>query len=269
MTKEEYVEGKIKAGHILHENDGVWWETTRKGYCKPAVKYEIVRPRAAKPAFAKRIIGYNHRVEHMNQASGYWQPFLMKEEGINSWSLDNLSSGNRRRRIRKGLRNCTVEVVKDIHQYKEDISRILKSTAIRNGHGFPPEYYDMEKKEWWEVIEKVALYTEFWCAFSEGKLIAYICLHVMGERVVVDGVKSDTDFLSNCPIDAILHGIMTSLKERGGIKEMWYGGKSSRKTLDDYKESYGFEVVKVPYTIRLGAGLIKYPKFMGRNLTDK
>ena len=269
MTKEEYINAKKKAGIKLHENNGIWWETTRFGYCKPALSYEPVEHGQSRPAFLKSLFGYNHRVYDLNKSVGTWSPFVMNQPQISEWSLENLKSGNRKRRIKKGIKNNTVELIKDISHFKEDFSRILKSTAIRNGHGFPPDYYDMDKEDWWNNILKVANYTEFWCSFFEGKMSAYVCLHVMGDVVVYDGVKSDTDMLHSCPIDAINYAILTKMSSIKEIKEIWYGGKSTRKTLDSFKESYGFEAKEIQYTIRFFGGLVSFPKFIRRNIIDK
>ena len=259
MTKEEYIEAKKRAGHRLHLNDGVWWETDRAGYCKTAIRYEAHNALEVKPKFAESYKGYNHRVYDERQAKSKWTPLIMNEEKLQNWSLTSLESGNRRRRIKKGLKNNVVKLVEDINPLKEEFVRVLKSTAIRNGHGNPPEFYDMNKSEWWKVIDTVAHYSEFWCAFQDDKLAAYISLQVMGDRVIVDGVKSDTDMLPGCPMDAIIYNFLMDLQGRGGIKEIWYGGKSDRPTLDKFKESFGFEIVEVPYTIRMLGGLIKYP----------
>lgn len=262
MTKEEYIKAKMSAGHELHFNDGVWWQNTKRGYCKPALLLDEIDTGKARPTLSKSYVGYNHRINDASKATGFWEPFVLNREVISNWSMEGLKSGNRRRRIKKGLKMNEVRVVENLEEYRSDISRLLTSTAIRNGHGNPPEYYDESKSAWWDTIMKVSKYTEFWCSFHENKLAAYICLHVMGNRVDVDGVKSDTDLLPTCPIDAILHHIITDLGERSGIDEMWYGGKSNRPTLDKFKTSYGFEVVQVPYQIKLLGGFIKLPKFI-------
>ena len=264
MTKEEYVKGKIRAGFNIHHHDGIWWESTRSGYCKPAIMFEPVNSRSQKPLLSQSILGCNHRISDSSSSTGFWQPMILKGDDLGSWSLEGLSSGNRRRRIRKGLRNNEVKKIKNVDLFKDDFARILKSTAERNGHGHPPEYYDLNLTVWWENILKIAEYTEFWGAFHEGKLAAYICFHVMGERVVVDGVKSDTDMLPGCPIDAILYTFLMDIQERGGIEEMWYGGKSNRPTLDKFKESYGFKVEEIPYQMRLLGGFLPFPRALSK-----
>ena len=266
MTREEYIKGKIESGHTLHQNNDVWWETTRNGYCKPAIPFDEVKATKAKPAMSKSFIGCNHRVPNKAGSSGYWLPFVLDEQGIKEWSLEGLKSGNRRRRIRKGLRNCEVKRLENVQTYRSDFSRILKSTAIRNGHGNPPEHYNEDKQSWWDLILRVNHYTEFWGAFHEGMLVAYICFHVAGDRVVVDGVKSDTEWLQTCPIDAILFNFITDIQKREGIKEMIYGGKSDRPSLDKFKESYGFRIEEIPYRIGVMGGYLYVPKFVKRML---
>jgi hypothetical protein len=266
MTKEEYIEGKKKAGLDLHLHQGVWWEKTKFGYCKPALNYHSTDKR---PSFLNSLVGYNIRVDNPKKSVGTWSPFVMDEETLKNWSLETLKSGNRKRRIKKGLKNNEVKKIENIQEYKADFARILKSTAIRNGHGHDPEFYNLDNTVWWENILKVANYTEFWCSFHEGQMSAYICLHVMENIVIYDGVKSDTDLLHTCPVDAINHAILLYLKNLGNIDEVWYGGKSNRESLDSFKESYGFKVVQIPYSIRFFGGLFTFPKFIRRNVIDK
>ncbi len=261
MTKDEYIESKKKAGHILHQHDGVWWENVRPGYCKPAIKYEAIPPLEVRPAFKNSYIGYSHRITNIKYATGFWQPFILNEKGLAEWSIDTLKNGKRRGSIKKGLKVNEVKRLNNVEHYREEFARVLKSTALRNGHGHPPEYYDLDKNEWWDTIMKVDHYSEFWCAFQNDTLAGYISLHVLGDRVIIDGVKSDTNLLPGCPMDAIIFHFLMDLKERGGIKEIWYGGKSNTPTLDKFKMSYGFVITKIPYTIRIAGGLFKYPNF--------
>ncbi len=264
MTKEEYLKAKVKTGHQLVESNGVWWEAKAKGYCKTAIPYELVPLEKAKPGMGLAWKGFNHRIENEKKASGFWKPFVMDGEQLSSWSLETLESGNRRRRIKKGLAHNVVEKLNSLDGHQEAFSRILKSTAIRNGHGHPPEYYEVPNGPWWKTIERVFEYTEFWCAFQNGKMAGYICLHVMGDRVIVDGVKSDTDMLPDCPMDAIIYHFLVDLQKRGGINEIWYGGKSNRPTLDAFKESFGFKVKYIPFRTRFLGGLLPYPKWLNR-----
>lgn len=263
MTKQEYLGGKAEAGMKLHTSNGVVWQSTKTGYCTTAVPFEVIQDLSKKPKLSKAFVGLNHRVADGIKPTGFWRPFILRDNDLITWSIDNLESGNRRRRIRKGLLNNEVIKVLNIKDYKDDFSRILKSTAIRNGHGNPPEYYDMNKSSWWDVLLNLQKYTEFWCAFQDGKMSAYICIHVIDNRVVVDGVKSDTDMLPLCPIDAIIYNIITSVQSRG-VNEMWYGGESSRPTLDKFKESYGFKVESIPYLTYFFGGWLRMPRALNK-----
>lgn len=262
MTKEEYIEGKLSAGHFIHQHDGIWWEKTRKGYCKTAILYEAISA-GKRPSLSNSFVGFNHRTFEKKAASGFWEPYLLKEEEIENWSIENLKSSSRRSSIRKGLRSNNVKQIENIIGFRESFSSVLKSTSERTKHGFPPGYYDLEKDEWWLLISKVANYTEFWGAFQGDTLTGYVCIHVAGDRVIVDAVKSDTKYLSTNPIDAIMYTIMTDLKQRG-IREIWYGGKSNRQGLDRFKESYGFQLVEIPFNMYLIGGLLKYPRFLDK-----
>ena len=264
MTKEEYVQKKISAGHSIHFNNGTWWENSKNGYCKPAVLFEEIIPGRTKPQFSKSYIGYNHRIADPSKATGFWHPFILKKEMLDSWEARNLKSKGRKSSIKKGMKTNKILRVKDIVEFKRDLSQLLKSVAIRTQHGHPPEYYNMNNTAWWNTLERVANYTEFWMAFNQEKLAGYICIHVMGNRVVIDGVKVDTAFLNASVIDGTLATIILDLKARGNIDEIWYGGKSDRPTLDKFKTSYGFELIEVPYQIRLLGGAVKYPAMLNK-----
>jgi len=263
MNEEEYIKKKIISGHKIHYANGTWWENLRSGYCKPAIPYKPLEPGISKPDFNKSYIGYNHRVIKLSDATGIWKPYMLRDEGMLNWSIENIKS-SRRRNIKSGLRKNEIYRISDLTDYREQISGILKSTAVRNGHGHSAGYYDLEKTEWWDVIMRVSRYSEFWIAMQEGVLAAYVNIHIVGNRAIIDGVKSNAEMLSSNPTSAIIYSIILSLQERGNISELWYGGKSNRPSLDKFKEYFGFEVVDVPYKTYMLGGYLPFPKMLNR-----
>ena len=191
----------------------------------------------------------------------------MTESAISAWSLADSVGGKRRNLIRKGLRNNEVRKLDNLDDYREDLAEISISTAIRTKRGYPPTYYRERGQEWWESILRVANYSEFWGAFFEGKLIAYLSVHVAGHRAVIDGAKSRTEFLNTCPNDALVFSFLESCRQRGNIREVWYGHFSEDKpSLNQFKASFGFNGTRVPFRRMALGGLIRMPQWIGSRI---
>lgn len=268
MTLDDYISAKQAAGHRLHLNDGVWWETTRRGYCKPAIPFEEVEAMVAKPSPLRSAIGYGHRVNNPKVASGNWDALVMSRETIAGWSLTSSVDGKRRNAIRKGFRNNQVALIENLSPYRDDLTAIAISTGIRNQRGFHPDYYRKKNDEWWQSMLRVATYSEVWGAFHEGRMIAYLSVQVAGHRAIIDGAKSMTEYLQACPNDALVFSFVDSCRERGGIEEIWYGHWSvDKSTLNDFKKSFGFERRIVPYYRKFFFGLLSMPKWLDKRFS--
>lgn len=265
MRSDDYIKAKRDAGLHLHFHDGVCWETTRWGYCKPAIPFEEVEVNACKPSRLEAFIGYGHRVKDPNITSGNWYALIMPRETIADWSLTSSVDGKRRNSIRKGLRNNQVLPIDILSPYRDDLTAIAISTAIRNQRGFPPDYYRDHNEEWWQAILRVATYSELWGAFNEGRMIAYLSVQVAGRRAIIDGAKSMTEHMQACPNDALVFSFVDSCRARGGIEEIWYGHWSIDKpTLNDFKQSFGFESRKIPFYRKVCFGLLPMPELLSK-----
>ncbi len=258
MTAEEYLTARKLAGFPLHRHNGMWWENVRWGYCKPAILYEEVDPQRQAPAFWRAALGCVHRVPPGRAASGHWHSLIMRREQIARVSLETMES-KRRNLIRKGLRLNQVVKLSDLKPYREDLTQVAISTAIRNQRGHPPEYYRKHGDEWWTTILRGSAYTEFWGAIHEGRLIAYLAVQITGHRAIIDGAKSMTEFLHVNPNDALVFTFLESCRDRGTIAEIFYGGWSTDKpSLNHFKESFGFRGEKIPYLRRVFGGRINW-----------
>lgn len=268
MTHDDYISAKQEAGYRLHLNNNVWWETTRWGYCKPAVPFEEVEANVSRPSSLRSAIGYGHRVNNPKIASGSWHSLIMSRETIAGWSLVSSIDGKRRNVIRKGLRNNQVARIDNLSPYREDLTTIAISTAIRNQRGFRSEYYRDKSNEWWCAMLRVATFSELWGAFHDGRMIAYLSVQVAGRRAVIDGAKSMTEYLQTCPNDALVFTFVDSCRERGDIDEIWFGHWSENKTtLNDYKQSFGFKSERVPYYRKAFFGLLGMPRWISNRFS--
>ena len=259
MTVQEYIAAKQAAGLQVHLHDGVWWETTRWGYCKPAILYEEVDPEKQRPARSQVVLGYAHRVPDGARHDGYWHSMVMRQPQISNYSLDDLES-KRRSSIRKALRLNEIQRITDLPRFRKDMTEIAISTAIRNKKGHAPEYYRENNEEWWQSLIRRSVYTEFWGAVHQGRMIAYLAVQVAGHRAVFATGKSMTEYFSARPNDALRFTVLESCRDRGTVNEIISGGWSLDKpTLNTFKESFGFSGQKLPYIRKMFFGLLKCP----------
>lgn len=263
MQQDSYIRAKINAGLHLHLHDGVFWETTRWGYCKPAIPFQEVQPKIKRPARLKTLLGYSHRINDSKFASGHLHALIMPKTRISTWSLENSVDAKRRNAIRKGLRINQVSRIENIDPFREDMTAIAISTAIRNKRGLQPDYYRDQNDQWWQSMIRVSTYSELWATFYEGRMIAYLSVQVAGRLAVIDGAKSMTEHLNVCPNDALVYSFVDSCRERTEIQEIWYGHWSEDKpTLNDFKLSFGFERQSIPFYRKALCGFVTTPQWL-------
>jgi len=256
MTPEQYVKAKLRVGHRIHKHNGVWWETTRRGYCKTAIPFQTIENASSKPKFRNCLFGYSHRSTDPKNCSGFWRALIMPAESISEWSLQSSDNKKRRNAIRKGLSKNKILRVKCIIPLRNDITEVTISTAIRNRRGHPPDYYRTHHETWWQSMLSVAAHTQFWGAFHNNRLVAFLIVHVVGNRAVIDGAKSRTESLKTCPNEALVATFIEYCRDQSHIAEIWYGHWSEDKpTLNRFKASFGFCETYVPYRRFMLGGL--------------
>ena len=254
MTHEEYIKRVFDIGYDIHLSDGVWWRERGPFFYEPVIPYLSLEPGKAKPKLRKALWGYRHFVTEEKHANTYQAIILLNEEKLKIFGLHSLSR-NRRKKVKKGLRLNEVIKIESIEQVINDMRDILISKYIRTGDGKPPEYYEKHYEKWKSFLIKQFIVDkgkkDYWGAFYNGKLVAYMTVQQIDDTVTLIHAASHTDYLDKNPNDAIRFIVIEYYKNMINCKKIVSGEWVDKPSLNDYKESYGFKRVDLP-------GYVKY-----------
>lgn len=253
MTSEEYAKQQISMGMDVHCNDGVWWLKVRPFFFQPANPWQVIEPDKAKPKFIKSFLGYSHLVSEVKYANKSRPKLVLGREKLENFGIQSLSS-KRRSTVRKGLKLNQVKKIDCIDTYINDIQSISISTAARTKHGKPAHYYTKEYEKWKQFIVKLSKLTtgEWWGAFFDNKLIAYVYTFHVDDVVTISAAKSHSDYLDKCPNDALIFTIVDYCKNLPNCRKIDYGDWSTNNpNLNDFKQRFGFEKVDLPIYLNL------------------
>ncbi|RJO60862.1 hypothetical protein C4544_04270 [candidate division WS5 bacterium] len=268
ITSSEYIKKQLALGETIHEHNGVWWIKSSHFVCKPVNPYQIIERDMARPKYIKSFLGYSHLVRDKKTANSYWPKFILTNDKIRNFGFDCISQ-KRRNIVRKGLKLTEIRKIENIYPLINNIKDVCISTAVRTGRGYPPNYYIQNYEKWKSYICKMFNIGlgEWWGAFYENLLIAYIYVYQIDDTMIIAAAKSHTDYLDKCPNDALIFTFLNHCKQTVECKRIEYGSWSEdNESLNSFKQRFGFERMDLPvyakynHFIALAKKLIKRKK---------
>ncbi|MBI5102978.1 MAG: hypothetical protein HZB33_14265 [Nitrospirae bacterium] len=248
MTSQEYIKQQIASGYDIHLSCGVWWIKSAPYFYRPANPLQVIGCGQASPKKYRALLGYKHLAPTDDCANQYWSIMVLNNERLRSFGMQSISS-SKRARVRKGLKLTRVKRIESIESVIDDMKEICIAQKIRTGYGKPVEYYRKQFKHWKEsrVRQFQSTAKEYWGAFCDESLIAFMNIIQIDNTMLIDNAKSHTDHLDKCPNDALLFTVLDYCRQIQGCNRVifgeWSGGAAS---LNDFKAKYGFERVDMP-----------------------
>ena len=240
-------------GYSLHRHEGIWWQQQSPFHCKPAIRLEEISPGEARPWWFRSLAGYSHAVPEGAPANSVITMMMLRREQGKPFGLEDLSS-RRRSQVRRGLKKTEVKRIDDLEPLMEDVRQIVISTRMRTGVGLPVSHYTDHFDGWKKSILKLFAMEDrpWWGGFIDGRLVAYYQTTLLEDMLSIGAAKSHSDFLANCPNDAILYVVMEEAFNRMGCRCVEYGDWSPEdERLQYFKQSYGFAKHEFPEHIHL------------------
>ncbi|NCD22581.1 MAG: hypothetical protein EOL90_06550 [Spartobacteria bacterium] len=262
LTEAQYVEQQRSLGRRIHEHDGAWWETVYPGYCKPAFIYKVL-PRGVRPAWRHRWFGYGHLVAQPEQGNRTLPMMSLDRARLEGFGLPKLPS-KKRNNVRRALEKCAVAPLTDIEKHLERIRLINVSQALRHeenvGAQIPARRY-MEEADSWraQIRSSFALAgREWWGAFVEGELAAYLRTYQVDGVRVIQHAKVDADYYKFYPMDALYFTVLAAAAADSDCR-LILNGRPMHPSLNHFKEQFLFAAVAFPY-YSTHAGLMELGK---------
>jgi hypothetical protein len=250
MIAQEFIEQQIAAGYKVHQHKGVWWQRVAPFFCKPVLSLQEIAPGESCPARMKALLGYSHVVKGLNgiHTNKSWSLMVMNHEKLEKFALQSLPR-TKQQRVRKGLGLMRVRVIADIEPVIEDIKDICIATAQRTKHGKPPEYYVRQYQTWraWLTREFSLPKREWWGAYCDSLLIAYLYSVLVDETMFIYAAKSHTAYLDKSPNDALVFSFLEYCRDLKCCTSVIMGDWTKEaESLNKFKEKFGFEKLDFP-----------------------
>ena len=251
LTEEQYVQQQIAVGRRIHLHDGVWWEQVCPFYCKPAWVYKAVEPGSARPSRARSLLGFSHQTVNDGKANRLLPLMVLDRSGLDGFDLGKLSA-NLRSKVRRGLRRCEVRPLTVIDSLLERMREINILQAERQEAHFgaetPVHRYTKEADAWRAQIRREFTLEgrEWWGAFVEGQLAAYLRTLQVEDTRVIQQTKADPAFYRYYPMDALYFTVLSQAAADPGCRRI-INGRPQHESLNHYKEQFFFSAVGIPW----------------------
>lgn len=264
MTSKEFIDRVLDIGYDVHFNDDVWWIKIAPYYYEPVIPYQVIERGAARPNLFKALLGYSHIVPNWSQANKTKAVMLLNEEKLRSFGMSSLPS-KRRNKVKKGLRLTESKKIDDIEAIIDDIKEILVSKAERTKFGDPADYYTKNYDDWKATLIKQFNIDkgqkEYWGSFYKGKLIAFFTMIQIDDLMIITNGSSHSAYLNKCPNDALRFDFLEYCRKLKDCRKIISGLWSETKpSLNEFKESFGFERVELPVYARYNLNLVPIAK---------
>lgn len=263
LTEAQYVEQQRAQGRRIHEHGGVWWEEVYPFYCKPAFIYKVLSRGSARPARRHRWLGYGHLVARPEEANRTLPMMALGRERLDGFGLMKLPS-KKRNNVRRALENCTVAQLTDIEAHLERIRAINVAQAMRHeenvGAQIPVSRYTAEADSWRAQTRAVFALAgrEWWGAFVDGELAAYLRTYQVDGIRVIEHAKVDADYYKFYPMDALYYAVLSAAAADPACVRI-LNGRPMHPSLNHFKEQFLFIAFDFPY-FSTHAGLMELGK---------
>lgn len=272
LTEAQYVEQQRALGRRLHEHDGVWWDEVYPRYCKPAFIYKVVPRGSARPARWRSWLGYGHLVARPEEANRTLPMMALDRAHLDGFGLPKLPS-KKRNNVRRALEKCAVAPLTDLETHLERLRQINVSQALRHEEGggaqVPASRYVAEADSW--RAQTRALFAlagrEWWGAFVDGQLAAYLRTYQVDDVRVIEQAKVDADYYKFYPMDALYFTVLAAAAADPGCR-LILNGRPMHPSLNHFKEQFLFAAVAFPY-YSTHAGLMELGKRLKFRWADR
>lgn len=251
LTEAKFAEQQRLLGCRIHENDGVFWEEIHPFYCKPAFIYKAFDRGSARPARLRSLLGYSHQVNRPEQGNRSVPVMVLGRERLGNFDVSSLPQ-KKRNNVRRALEHCEVRLLDNLEAHLERIREINVSQALRHeqqgGAEVPASRYTEQAGEWRAQMRREFPLEgrEWWGAFAEGVLAAYLrTLQVDGIRII-QLAKADTEHLKAYPMDALYFMVLSHAAADPACR-MIINGRPQHPSLNHYKEQFLFQAAEFPY----------------------
>lgn len=251
LTESEFVDQQRTLGRRIHEHDGVFWEEVCPFYCKPAFVYNAFDPGQARPRLLRSLLGYSHQVESREKGNRTLSFMVLGREKLDDFGLMKLPP-KKRNQVRRALEQCVIKPIHTIAPLLERLREINVAQSVRQAGGggtaVPAERYIVQAEGWQRQIRREFALNgrEWWGAFVDELLVAYLRTYQVDNIRIIQQTKSDTAYFKSHPVDALYFEVLSAAAADSTCQQI-FNGSPLHASLNHFKEQFFFHPVEYPY----------------------
>ena len=251
LTAAQFAEQQRQLGCRIHEHGGVFWEEIHPFYCKPAFPYQCFARGTARPVRRRSMLGFSHPVPCAEQGNRRLPLMVLEREQLDGYGLSKLPS-KKRNQVRRALEQCVVLPILDLESQLECIREINIAQATRQERGagaeVPASRYIQEADAWRTQIRnefRVGTGREWWGAFVDGHLAAYVRTHQVDGIRVIQQAKANTLYFKANPMDALYFTVLSKAAEDADCRRI-INGSPLHESVNHFKRQFLFQSAEYP-----------------------
>ena len=251
MTVEEMVEADRRVESLFHFANGTWWLEVKPFFYRPAAMMARIVPRCRTPAPWRALGGYYHMVPDGVPNNG--SIVVNEVPHPASYELESLPK-KVRSDIRRGLAGLQISRVSNLTDLLVDGYRIYLAWEKRMGSVRVKRSRQQVFSRW---ITRVFHHPHnlILGAYCENRLVSYVVAQAVDGIADLSKSFTDPDFYHTNPSSALIFSYVRICGQNLNIHKVCNGLRSTKDSLERYKEKLGFQHVSYPAFIHLRLGL--------------
>ena len=232
------------------DGNGVWWYQVKPGLCWPVEFYQPIPMNGSHPNIWKSYLGYQHITPNEEDADSHLVVNSIID--LKNYKLELLDK-RRRTKVRTGLKNCSVEMLKQYDQ--NTVNDCLDA------------WNDLVRRTGWRTICSNKQFSETWRMLLEIPGISILVardretkrawgfqiLKVIGDTIYGDTIAVHSDGLHAQANDVLYYAWLSTGARIPEVTKANAALKSNVKSLEAFKIGIGFKHVVFPAVTRLRA----------------
>ena len=249
MTVATFAGQQRSLGLRIHEHDGEFWEEVRPFYCKPAFPYRAFDRGAVRPDRWRSLLGYSHPVHRAEEGNRTLATMELDRGTLDGYGLEKLPQ-KKRNQVRRAMERCEIRLIADLESWLERMREINLGQAVRLGAegAVSPERYTRDAEDWRAQIRREFALPgrEWWGAFVDGRLAAYLRTYQVEDVRIIQQTKADPECYCHKPMDALYHAVLAHAAADPGCRRI-VNGSPLHGSLNHFKEQFLFRTVERPW----------------------
>ncbi len=231
------------------DDDGRWWFCVKPGFAWPVSFFETFTkpPRGLR---RRLLLGWQYPV----RAGGNSTVAMNVIPDLSCYGFETIAE-NKRRAVRKGLRELEVQVVDPADATVCEWGlKVWNSHVQRTGWNRAMEPAEFQST-WRELADwPGTTVLAAWPKADRSHFCGWLILRTIDDVVYIDTLASATDCMPNRPNDALIFAALCSARD-AGVRRAHYSLKSDITSLEEFKQSLGFMPHTFPARLHLRFGV--------------